>query len=188
MNQFLASGSQSIGTSASVLLMNIQGWFRIFGFRIDWFDLAFQGSLKRLLQLTIILILVSLLILILLWNLTLYTVFKNLGNFSICPIKEKTAFSWCFFFFFFFCWISDSTFHLPVLTYHSLCTAFSLSKKKKEKKKISFFKVFSLCTVTSDSQLLSVPEAHQRDFLVVWSANFEITPTSRSTICYGVTQ
>ena len=182
MSQFFASGGQSIGASASasVLLMNIQGWFRVWGFRIDWFDLlAFQGTLKSLLQLTIILILVSLLILILLWNLTLYAVFKNLDNFLICPIKEKAAFS---FLFLFFCWISVSTLHLPVLTYHSLCTAFSLSKKS------SFFKVFSLCTVTSDSQLLSVPGAHQRDFLVVWSANFEITPTSRSTICYGVTQ
>ena len=41
---------QSIGASASasVLLMNIQGWFP---FRIDWFDLlAVQGTLKSLPQ------------------------------------------------------------------------------------------------------------------------------------------
>ena len=42
------SGGQSVGTlaSASVLLMNIQGWFPL-----DWFDLsAVQGTLKSLLQ------------------------------------------------------------------------------------------------------------------------------------------
>ena len=47
MNQFFASGGQSIGAlaSASVLPMNIQD------FRIDWFDLlAVQGTLKNLLQ------------------------------------------------------------------------------------------------------------------------------------------
>ena len=48
MSQLFASGSQSIGTSASVLRMNIQGRFF---FRIDWFDLlAIQGTLKSLLQ------------------------------------------------------------------------------------------------------------------------------------------
>ena len=44
------AGGQSIETSASasVLPMNIQGWFL---FRIDWFDfLALQGTLKSLLQ------------------------------------------------------------------------------------------------------------------------------------------
>ena len=48
MSQFLTSGGQSIGASASasVLPMNIQDWFRI-----DWFDLlAVQGTLKNLLQ------------------------------------------------------------------------------------------------------------------------------------------
>ena len=48
MCQLFASGGQSVGTlaSASVLPMNIQGWFRI-----DWFDLfAVQGTLKSLLQ------------------------------------------------------------------------------------------------------------------------------------------
>ena len=48
MCQLFASGGQSVGTlaSASVLPMNIQGWFRI-----DWFDLfAVQGTLKCLLQ------------------------------------------------------------------------------------------------------------------------------------------
>ena len=48
MSRLFASGSQSIGTSASVLQMNIQGRFF---FRIDWFDLlAIQGTLKSLLQ------------------------------------------------------------------------------------------------------------------------------------------
>ena len=45
-----ASGGQSIVASASatVLPMNIQGWFP---FRIDWLDLlAIQGTLKSLLQ------------------------------------------------------------------------------------------------------------------------------------------
>ena len=48
MSQFFASGSQSIGVSASasVLPMNI-----LISFRIDWFDLlAVQGTLKSLLQ------------------------------------------------------------------------------------------------------------------------------------------
>ena len=46
MSQLFASGGQSIGASvsASVLPMNIQGWFP---FRIDWFDhLPVQGTLK----------------------------------------------------------------------------------------------------------------------------------------------
>ena len=44
VNQFFASGSQSIGASASasVLPMNIQGWFPL----VDWFDLAVQGILE----------------------------------------------------------------------------------------------------------------------------------------------
>ena len=49
MNQFFASGGQSIeaSASASVLPMNIQFIF----FRIDWFDLlAVQETLKSLLQ------------------------------------------------------------------------------------------------------------------------------------------
>ena len=42
------SGGQSIGTSASVLPMNIQGWFPL---EIDWFELlAVQGTPKSLLQ------------------------------------------------------------------------------------------------------------------------------------------
>ena len=48
MSQLFPSGGQSIGASASasVLPMNIQGWFRI-----DWFDLlAVQRTLKSLLQ------------------------------------------------------------------------------------------------------------------------------------------
>ena len=50
VSQLFASGDQSIGTSASasVLPVNIQGWFF---FRIDWFDLlAVQKTLKNLLQ------------------------------------------------------------------------------------------------------------------------------------------
>ena len=49
MSQLFPSGGQSIGASASasVLPMNIEGWF----FRNDWFDLlAVQGTLKSLLQ------------------------------------------------------------------------------------------------------------------------------------------
>ena len=51
MSQFFASGGQSTGASASasVLPMNIQGWFPL-GL-IDWFDLlAVQGILNSLLQ------------------------------------------------------------------------------------------------------------------------------------------
>ena len=49
MSQFFTSGGQRIGASASVLPMNIQGWFPL-GL-IDWFDLlAVQGTLKSLLQ------------------------------------------------------------------------------------------------------------------------------------------
>ena len=50
MSRLFASGSQSIGASASVsvLPMNIQGCPP---FRIDWFDLlAVEGTLKSLLQ------------------------------------------------------------------------------------------------------------------------------------------
>ena len=47
MSQLFASGGQSTGASAPVLLMSIQGLF----LRIDWFDLfAVQGILKSLLQ------------------------------------------------------------------------------------------------------------------------------------------
>ena len=51
-SQFLASGGQSIGVSAStsVLPMNIQ----LISFRIHWFDLfAVQGTLKNLLHTTV---------------------------------------------------------------------------------------------------------------------------------------
>ena len=50
MSQLFASGSQSIGVSAStsVLPMNTQDWF---SFRMDWLDLlAVQGTLRSLLQ------------------------------------------------------------------------------------------------------------------------------------------
>ena len=48
MSQFFVSGSQSIGASASasVLTKNIHDWFP----KIDWFDLACQGTLKSLFQ------------------------------------------------------------------------------------------------------------------------------------------
>ena len=49
MSWLFTSGGQSIGVSASasVLPMNIQGWF---SFKIDWFDLfAVQGPLKSFL-------------------------------------------------------------------------------------------------------------------------------------------
>ena len=48
VSHLFTSGDQSIGTSASVLSMNIQGWFF---FRIDWFGLlAVQGTLKSIFQ------------------------------------------------------------------------------------------------------------------------------------------
>ena len=48
MSPLFASGGQSIGTSASVLPMNIH-WLLSFG--IDWLDLfAVQGTLTSLLQ------------------------------------------------------------------------------------------------------------------------------------------
>jgi len=50
MSQFITSGGQSIGASASAsaLPMNIQV---LISFRIDWFDLlAVQGTLKSLLK------------------------------------------------------------------------------------------------------------------------------------------
>ena len=50
MSWLFATGGQSIGASASasVLPMNIQ---ELISFRINWFDLlAFQGTLKSLLQ------------------------------------------------------------------------------------------------------------------------------------------
>ena len=44
----LCNSGQNFGASASVLPVNIQGWF---SFRIDWFDLlTVQGTLKSLLQ------------------------------------------------------------------------------------------------------------------------------------------
>ena len=50
MSQCFTSGGQSIGVSASALVlpMNIQG---LISFRMDWLDLlAVQGTLKSLLQ------------------------------------------------------------------------------------------------------------------------------------------
>ena len=49
MSQFFASGGQSIGASASALLIN--QYSGLISFRIDWFDLlAVQETLKSLLQ------------------------------------------------------------------------------------------------------------------------------------------
>ena len=49
MNQFFASGGQSIGASASVFAMT--DYSRLISFRMDWLDLlAVQGTLKSLLQ------------------------------------------------------------------------------------------------------------------------------------------
>ena len=58
MSQLFASGGQSVGASASVLPMNIQGgsplgWTGLvwISFRIDWFGLlAVQGTLMHLLH------------------------------------------------------------------------------------------------------------------------------------------
>ena len=51
-SQFFASGSQSIGVSASasVLPSPSNECSGLISFRIDWFDLAVQGTLKSLLQ------------------------------------------------------------------------------------------------------------------------------------------
>ena len=55
INWLFTSGGQSIRASASVLLMNIQGWFPLgftglISFRTHWFDLlAVQGTVKSLL-------------------------------------------------------------------------------------------------------------------------------------------
>ena len=48
MSRLFASGGQSIGALASVLLIEYAG---LISFRIDWFDfLAVQGTVKSLLQ------------------------------------------------------------------------------------------------------------------------------------------
>ena len=50
MSQFFSLADQSIGASASVLPVNIQGWFPL-GNWIDWFVFfAVQGTLKSFLQ------------------------------------------------------------------------------------------------------------------------------------------
>ena len=48
MSWLFVLGGQSIEVSAfaSVLPMHIQSWFRVDSFRIDWFDLAVQRTLK----------------------------------------------------------------------------------------------------------------------------------------------
>ena len=47
VSQLFTSGGQSIGVSASTSVLPIHCWFP---FKIDWFDLAVQGTLKSLLQ------------------------------------------------------------------------------------------------------------------------------------------
>ena len=50
MSQLLASGSQSIGTSASTSVLPINILSGLISFRIDWFDLlAVHGTLNSLL-------------------------------------------------------------------------------------------------------------------------------------------
>ena len=50
-SQFLTSGGQSIGVSASASVLPMNEYSGLISFRIDWFDLlAVQGTLKCLLQ------------------------------------------------------------------------------------------------------------------------------------------
>ena len=51
MSQLFASGSQGIGVSASACPSN--EYSGLISFRVDWFDLAVQGTLKSLLQTTV---------------------------------------------------------------------------------------------------------------------------------------
>ena len=48
MSQLFVSGSQNIGASVSISPSN--EYSGLISFRVDWFDLAIQGILKRLLQ------------------------------------------------------------------------------------------------------------------------------------------
>ena len=51
MNQFSASGGQSIGVSASASVLPVNNQPGLISFRMDWLDiLAVQGTLKSLLQ------------------------------------------------------------------------------------------------------------------------------------------
>ena len=49
MSQFFTSGGQSIGVSVSASSSSNE-YSGLISFRIDWFDLAVQGTLKSLLQ------------------------------------------------------------------------------------------------------------------------------------------
>ena len=49
MNQFFASGGQSIGASASASVLSNE-YSGLISFRTDWFDLEVQGTLKSFLQ------------------------------------------------------------------------------------------------------------------------------------------
>ena len=51
MSQLFASGSQGVGVSASACPSN--EYSGLISFRVDWFDLAVQGTLKSLLQTTV---------------------------------------------------------------------------------------------------------------------------------------
>ena len=50
MNQFFASGGQNIYSSFSFSISPSSEYSGLISFRIDWFDLAVQGTLKSLLQ------------------------------------------------------------------------------------------------------------------------------------------
>ena len=50
MSQLFASGGQSIGVSASASVLPMSEYSGLISFRIDWLDLAVQGTLKSLLQ------------------------------------------------------------------------------------------------------------------------------------------
>ena len=50
MSQIFASGGQSIGASASASVLPTNEYAGLISFRIDWFELTVQGTLKSLLQ------------------------------------------------------------------------------------------------------------------------------------------
>ena len=50
MNQFFASGGQNIYSSFSFSISPSSEYSGLISFRIDWFDLAVQGTLKSFLQ------------------------------------------------------------------------------------------------------------------------------------------
>ena len=50
MSQLFASGGQSTGVLASASVSSSGEYSGLISFRIDWFDLTVQGTLKSLLQ------------------------------------------------------------------------------------------------------------------------------------------